>query len=167
MDDKTQDNVVVIDAEEVIEESVEPTEASVDAVPENVNVLLSLEEMIKTSIATVSNLRSEIKKHQEMFNDSFLNNPTYIENDKKVKEANKVKSTTRQEIIKQPAVAQLSGKIKDMRTDMKEKQNSLSDYLLEYQRLTGATQIEDNDGNVLDISNSAKLIKRSDPRKDK
>jgi len=160
MDDNQNNNS---DSPEIIDAEVVEGE---EIVPQDVNVLLSLEEMIKSNIATIEKLQSEVKKQTEMFNDSFFNNPTYIENDKKAKEAIKVKSVTRQELSKQPAVSQLAAKIKEMRTDMKERQNALSDYLLEYQRLTGATQIEDNDGQIRDIVNTSKLIKRSEPKKE-
>jgi len=55
----------------------------------------------------------------------------------------------------------LAQKIKDFNTDLKEKKAALSDYLLEYQRMSGATEIEGHDGKVRDIVNNAKLIKRS------
>ena len=55
----------------------------------------------------------------------------------------------------------LAQKIKDFNTDLKEKKTALSDYLLEYQRMSGATEIEGHDGQIREIINNAKLIKRS------
>jgi hypothetical protein len=46
-----------------------------------------------------------------------------------------------------------------MRQEIKERQASLSDYLQEYQRLSGATEIESNSGELLRIINSSKLKK--------
>jgi hypothetical protein len=63
--------------------------------------------------------------------------------------------------MKQPSVMQLSNQIKSMRQEIKERQSSLSDYLQEYQRLTGATEIETSDGNILRIINSSRLVKES------
>jgi hypothetical protein len=150
-----QDGVIVTSEVEETEVVTEP-EAVGDAA-----VLLNLEEMIKNYIASLDKLKEEKKKVQEMFDDSFVNNPTYRENAEKAKEALKVKATTRQQIASQPAVISLAQKVKGLSSDIKERQNSLSDYLLEYQRMTGANEIEDNDGQIREIINSAKLIKRS------
>lgn len=124
-------------------------------------VLLSLIELIKTNIDSLEKLQIEIRKQREMFDDSFNNDPVFREHTEKVKEANKVKSSTRQQIMKQPSVMQLSSHIKNMRQEMKERQASLSDYLQEYQRLTGATEIESSSGEILMIINSSKLKKDS------
>ena len=127
-----------------------------------VDVLLSLEEMIKNNIESLDKLRSDLKQQREMFEDSFANNPTYREHNEKVKEANKVKSQTRQQITNQPSVLQLANKIKSMRSEIKERQSALSDYLKEYQRMTGANEIEGRDGKIREIVNDAKLVVRSD-----
>lgn len=124
-------------------------------------ILLNLSEMIKNYIQSIDKLREEKKKHQEMFEDAFVNNPVYRENAEKAKEALKVKATTRQQIASQPSVIATAQKIKDLGRDLKERQIALSDYLLEYQRLTGANEIEDAEGQIREIINSAKLIKRT------
>lgn len=151
MDDQVKEN------EELEEESsvVEP-EVVGDAA-----ILLNLEEMIKNNIQSLDKLRDEQRKLREMFEDAFANNPTYRENAEKAKEALKVKATTRQQIASQPSVIATSTKIKGVSQDIKERMNALSDYLLEYQRLTGSNEIEDAEGQLREIINSAKLIRRS------
>jgi hypothetical protein len=124
-------------------------------------VLLSLEELIKNHIASIDTLKDELKKHREMFADSFINNETYRENEAQVKEANKKKSQTREQILNQPAMRDLGAKIKSLSSDLRERQSAISDYLLEYQRMSGATEIEGHDGEMREIINSAKLIKRA------
>ncbi len=161
MDDKnTPDDVVIT------EEVVEVTEATVSPSPTtDVDVLMSLEEMIKNNIEGIDRLKHEIKTHREMFEDTFNNNPTYREHSEKVKEVNKIKSQTRQQILNQPSVLQLANKIKSARSEIKERQGALSDYLKEYQRMTGATEIEGRDGKIREIINDAKLVVRSDKSK--
>jgi hypothetical protein len=117
--------------------------------------------MIKKYISQIDAMRIEVKKHKEMYDDSFLNNPTYIENTAKAKEAEKDLKVTKKNIASQPGVVQIALKMKNMRTELKEMQQSLSDYLLEYQRMTGANEIEGEDGKMRDIINNAKLIIRS------
>lgn len=123
-------------------------------------VLLSLEEMIKNNMAAIDKLTAELKEKKHMFSDSFQNDPTYKEHEDKWKEAKVVLQQTRQQILKQPAVMQMAEKIKSMTADVKERKASLSDYLLEYQRLTQATTIEDLEGNLREIQNSATAVKR-------
>ncbi len=124
-------------------------------------VLLSLEEMIKKYISRLDQLKIEVKKQREMYDDSFLNNPTYIENTEKAKAAAKDLQVTKKNIASQPAVIQVSLKLKSMRDEAKEIEQSLSDYLQEFQRLSGANEIEGEDGKIRDIVNTAKLVIRS------
>ncbi|CAN5186391.1 hypothetical protein BH11PAT1_BH11PAT1_7690 [soil metagenome] len=155
--DDNQNNVEEVVEADIVETTVETT--STDS--NQATVLLSLEEMIKSHISSLDRLRVEVKKQKEMFDDTFINNETYRENEKQAKEANKAKATTRDNIMKQPGVMQMNARIKDMRTEIKERQGELSDYLHEYQRMTGANEIMDNDGVIRDIIANLKLIKRS------
>ncbi len=157
MDDiqNTSENMDVQDAE-IVEASDDVTPVEGDA-----TVLTSLDELIKNHVKSIDKLRVEVKKQQDMINDGFQNDPVYRENEAKAKEATKVKNTTKQQIMKQPAMMTLSNKVKSMKAELKDKQFALSDYLLEYQRLSGANQIETDDGQVLEIVNVAKVIRKS------
>jgi hypothetical protein len=124
-------------------------------------VLISLEEMIKKNISRLDQLKNEVKKQREMYDDSFLNNPTFIENTEKAKTASKDLLVTKKNIASQPSVIQISLKLRSMRDETKEIEQSLSDYLQEYQRLSGANEIEGEDGKIRDIVNTAKLVVRS------
>lgn len=124
------------------------------------SALLNLEELIKNHIEAIDKLKLEIKQQREMLEDSFNNNPTYHEHDEKVKEAMKAKNSVRQEIAKQPSVATLNQKVKDLRFDMNEKSKTLSDLLQDFTEQTGATQIETRDGKVLEIVKTSKLVRR-------
>lgn len=123
--------------------------------------LLSLEELIKNHIDTIDRMRQELKEHREMFEDSFNNNPTYRELTEQAKEAAKKKNQARQQISKEPSVALLNQKIKDLRFDLSENQKTLSDLLQDYKDQTGATQIETRSGQVLEIIALLKLVKKN------
>lgn len=142
-------------------EIVENEEGEVTPVNGDATVLTSLDELIKNHVKSIDSLRFEIKKQQEMITDGFANDPVYRENDAKAKEAAKVKNTTKLQIMKQPAMMTLSNKVKSMKAELKDKQFALSDYLLEYQRLSGVNQIETDDGQVLEIVNVAKVVRKS------
>lgn len=150
-----------MDDQTPVQDDVQLTPSTNGQDSDQATILLSLEEMIKSNITSIDKLREEIKLQQQMFTDSFNNDPVFIENQKQVKEISKTLKTTRENIRKQPAVAILADKIKSMRLDLKERMTALSDYLQEYQRMTGATEIECADGDIREIVNSSKLIKRS------
>ncbi|GDX61769.1 hypothetical protein LBMAG33_0790 [Candidatus Levyibacteriota bacterium] len=151
MDDTNNENI------EVIEKESKPTQI----INDDLTVLLSLESLIKRNISKIEKLREDLKKSKQMLSDSFENDPTFREHAEKAKETSNIKNTTRQEILKQPSVSSVSAKVRDMSSELKEIQNSLSDYLKEYQRLSGSNEIEGEDGNLREIINTAKLIKRS------
>lgn len=124
-----------------------------------VDVLLNIENMIKTHVSSLERLKVEMKKHAEMVEDSFANDSTYKLHAEEAKKAAKQKSVTKSQIMKNPAVAVLVEKMKEMRTQVKELNGALSDYLREYARLSGSTEISDEQGNVWNITYSAKLVK--------
>lgn len=124
-------------------------------------LLIRIEEMIKTHIAQIDNLSKEITKRRDMVSDIFGNDETYQEHDKIAREAAKVRSGTKQQILKRPDVADLSAKLKELRSEKNELKNGLSDYLREYQRLSGSNEIEGEDGEVREIVYVARLVKKS------
>ncbi|HUQ85312.1 MAG TPA: hypothetical protein VM077_03215 [Candidatus Limnocylindrales bacterium] len=124
-------------------------------------ILLSLEEMIKNHIESIGKLKEELKAQREMFEDSFANSPVYHENDEKVKEATKAKLSVKKQISSQPSVAILAQKVKDLRVDISEKNQTLSDLVADYKEKTGATQIETRDGKIMEIVSTVKLVKKN------
>ncbi|HWY80105.1 MAG TPA: hypothetical protein VNW29_07145 [Candidatus Sulfotelmatobacter sp.] len=148
----------IIDGEEINELDVP---ISSQGGSDQANALLSLEELIKNHIEAIDKLRIELRTQREMFEDSFNSNPTFREHTEKVKDVTKAKNSVRQEIAKQPSVATLAQKVKDLRFDMNEQSKTLSDLLQDYREQTGATQIETRDGKVLEIVSTSKLVRRS------
>ncbi len=122
-------------------------------------VLMNLESLIKTHMSSISRLQEEVKKLKEMLDDIFANDPTYQEHTKLADEASKVKKATKQQILKRPQAAELDNKVKSLKSEMKENQASLSDYLREFQRMSGLNEIENDQGEVMEIVYTAKLVK--------
>lgn len=153
-----------MDPEEKIQEGEvveEVTQVALEPGAKNSEILLNMESLIKGHIATIDKLTEETRKHKSMLDDIFANDPTYQEHDKLAKEAAKVRQGTRQQILKQPQAADLDKKIKELKSELKENQGSLSDYLQEYARMAGVNEIEGDDGEVREIVYNAKLIKKS------
>lgn len=124
-------------------------------------LLVNLESTIKEHIASIDKSKGELKKLKEMLADTYCNDPVYQEHDKAVKEATKIRSKTKSELLKQPASAELNAKVKELSGELKDFQAALSDYLREYMRLSGSNEIEGDDGEVREIIYVAKLVKRS------
>ncbi|HEX7042606.1 MAG TPA: hypothetical protein VF189_05135 [Patescibacteria group bacterium] len=147
------------DTQEIVEAEV--VEDGIDSEKEDqTTVLLSLEQLIKSHIASIDKLRDESRKYKLMLEDALINDQVYQEHQKAAKEATKQKTSTKQQIMRQPANVQISNKIREMSSELKDKQMALSDYLLEYQRMTGVNEIEGEDGEVREIINTAKVVKK-------
>lgn len=124
-------------------------------------VLINMESMIKSHIASIDKLQTEAKSLKGMLDDIFVNDPTFQEHDKKAKETAKLKSQTKGEILKRPQAAELNNKVKSLKSEIKELQVALSDYLQEYARMSGVNEIEGEDGEVREIVYEARLVKKS------
>ena len=109
-------------------------------------LLGNLESSIKEHIVSVDKSKTELKKLKEMLSDMFTNDSTYQLHDAAVKDATKIRTKTKSELLKQPAAADLNAKVKELSAEIKDFQNALSDYLREYQRLSGSNEIEGDDG---------------------
>ncbi len=124
-------------------------------------VLVSLGELIKSHIQNLDRMRVELKEQKQMLEDGFINNTNFKTASDEAKTAAKKKAEIRHQIMQVPAVAAISQKIKSLSSEVKEKQMALSDYLLEYQRMAGVNEVEGYDGEVREIVNQARLVKKA------
>lgn len=120
--------------------------------------LETITNLIQNYLSQIETNREELKKARQMLNDGFENDPVYREHAEKAKEANKVKNATRAQIMKQPALMELKTKVKEMSEEIKAANEALSDYLQQYQKLTGLNSFETPDGKVKQIVYVAKLV---------
>jgi len=128
--------------------------------PEGAEEILSVTGLINTYITKIDILTETMKKAQEMLNDIFENDETYNLHSDKVKEANKLKSQTKQQIVRTPQVQELASKVKESRQSLKEIKDTLSEYLTDYARKTGSNEFEDETGQTHKIVYQAKLVKQ-------
>ncbi|RJP46327.1 MAG: hypothetical protein C4584_01720 [Armatimonadetes bacterium] len=127
----------------------------------NASVLLNMENMIKSYISSIDRQKEELSKYQGMLDDILENDATYKAHTEQAKEAARIKSATKQQILKQPQAAELADKVKNLRVEIKENQATLSDYAGEYQRMSGINEIEGEDGEMREIVLVPKIVKRS------
>ncbi|HRN95816.1 MAG TPA: hypothetical protein PLD54_00025 [Candidatus Levybacteria bacterium] len=150
------------DTNSVIIEEVEiTTQADNAAVPtDQSTVYLSLENLIRSNLTTIDTLQQQYREQKEMVDNVLENDSTYRQHLETANEANKVKSATRQQIMKRPDVIKIAEKMKSMKEEMKETQATISDLLQEYQRISGSNVIEREDGQILEIISISKLVKK-------
>lgn len=148
------DDAPVVDAD-VVPSTDKPSDDN------GAQVLLDLEQLIKTNIANIDRGKAELKKQREMLTSALENDETYRLHNEEAKKAAKQKAQTKYQIMQQPQNKQLAEKIKTIAADIKEADGALSDYLREYQRLSGTNEIETEDGEVREIVYVAKLVKKS------
>ncbi len=153
MDNTTDQTQTANDAEIVID--VPGTD------PGAAQVMLDLEQLIKTNVANIDRGKAELKKLREMENSALENDETYRLHNEEAKKAAKQKSATKAQIMQLPANKQLADKIRGIAEDIKEADGALSDYLREYGRMSGTNEIETEDGQIREIVYLAKLIKKS------
>ena len=124
---------------------------------DDAKLLLSLEEMIRNNRAIIENTRKELTENREMLKDTFENDPIYVEQNEEVKKASKIKNATKAQILKKADIAILADKVKSLQSQLKETTDALSDYLREYQRVSGSNTFEGENGEVLEIVYVARL----------
>jgi hypothetical protein len=137
----------------------EEVAASPKVKPGKVSELLQVEELVKRTFGKIEKLRGEAKLQKEMLEDSFKNDEVYREHEEKAKEAVKIRTSTKNQILKQPAVVVLAEKLKGLKQEIKEEEAFLSDYLQQYQTLSGSSEIETDEGVVRRIVTVAKLVR--------
>ncbi len=120
---------------------------------------LEMESLINRYLADIDVIKGKIKEQNDMLNDSFNNDKEYAEQQLKVKEETRKKNAIKQRIMKEPAVSLIAEKIKGMRTEMKDAQDALSDYVREYQRNSNLSQIVLPNGDVMQIVHVTRLRK--------
>jgi len=146
---------------EVAPTDVAPVKAEPTEVVAGHEVLLNLESMIKSSVRTIELQKTELRKFKEMIESVLQNSETYRLHNENAKQAAKIKSTTKAEIMKLPQNAAVAGKAKELSQSIKEMEDGLSEYLSEYTRMSGTNEIEGEDGEVREIVYVPKLIKKS------
>ena len=142
-------------------QDAEVVETSPETVSPGADTVLELENMIKNSMTIMDRNKSELKKLKEMLESALLNDSPYKEAADKAKEAAKENGKAKMNVMQNSATKQIDQKVKDMTQENKDLAVAQSEYLREYAKLSGTTEIEGDDGEVREIVYTAKLIKKS------
>lgn len=158
MDDNINSTDTISEGE-IVEETPSSTVGDGQAI-----VLQNLEGMIKSNISQIDKLAQDLKTQNEMLTSIFENDETYKAHAAAAKEASRVKTGTKNEILKRADVAHVNEKVKGLRAEIAELKDAQSSYLQEFARMSGSNEIEGEDGEVREIVYTARLIKRNKPQ---
>lgn len=131
-----------------------------DTTQDGATILLELETTIKNHIADIDRRKAELKKHREMLESALLNDETYRTHHEEAKKAAKTKAQTKFQILQVAQNKGIAEKVKELTAEIHELDGALSDYLREFGRMSGTTEIETADGEVREIIYVAKLVKK-------
>ncbi len=132
-----------------------------DGTGDQVKTLLNVQAMINSALAKMQRIKEDLNPIKEMMD-------SYLENDEKYKQlvdlskkATKAKSARKKELLTTDNGEELKAKMDVLKEDNQEAKEQLSYYLREYQRLTGANEIETDDGELREIKNTARLVRKT------
>jgi hypothetical protein len=116
--------------------------------------------MINRQLLDIDKKKDEVKLLKASLDDAFKNDIKYREFEDKVKEATRLRTTYKQAMMKDPAIAQANVNYINAKDDLKDMQSALSDYLKEYKRISNLTQFETDNGEILQIAEYFKLVRK-------
>ncbi len=126
---------------------------------DQVVLISSLEQLITSKLMSIDDTQKKMNEFREMIESIFENEPTFQQHSKEAKEAIKVKTQTKKEILKRPDVAQTTAKFNDAKSMFRDLKEDLSSLLQEYAQTTGRNQFEMPDGTINEIVYNARLVK--------
>lgn len=125
----------------------------------NYDSRLAAEGVIKNQLQQIEVLQNEIKRLREMETDSLINNEAFSERKLAHEESTKQLKQAKQAALTTPEAKNISQKLSEAKDRLNDLRKSLSDALVSFEKLAGTNQIEVEDGDVRQISYTAKLIK--------
>jgi flagellar biosynthesis GTPase FlhF len=113
--------------------------------------------VIQEKIAAIEQTRQEIKVLNDMLKDSLTNDTTYQALEEEAKQFNDKRKQARETVTNQPHVQEIQMQIKDQKEKLKDLQELLSHYLLEYYNETKSNEVADHEGKARKVVINARL----------
>ena len=156
-ENKTIDQTTIIDGQ--IDESA-VADTATNSKQSQAELVISLTGLINSNLAEISSLEKEMAKHKEMVDSVLENDPTYSEHAEAAKEAARIKGNTKKEIFKRPDVKHIVDKLLELKQNLADTKEELSNYVQEYASASGQNYFEAEDGTIQEIVYTAKLRKK-------
>lgn len=119
-----------------------------------------LENLIQGHLSDLQTHQKSLKEQSAMLRDAFENDASYAEVSQKAREIQKQKKAIKDKIMEEPAVSAQNDKVIELKSQVKETQQALSDYLTQYFEESGLRQITGTDGETHEIVTMVKLVKK-------
>ena len=157
----TNNNKQTADPQLARQKTLQGDSVASDGGNDKVKTLQNIESMINSSLAKMQRIKEDLNPVKEMI-DSFLeNDEKYNQLVEVSKKAGKAKSARKKDLLTEDGGQELKSKLDTLKEERKDTQEQLSYYLREFQRLTGANEIETDDGELREIKLSAKLVRKT------
>jgi len=131
------------------------TSASSDA-----ELMINLGNLINSNLTEIDKIEADLANQKEMLDSVLENDSTYKDHAERAKEASRIKTATKKEIFKRPDVSHVVVKLNELKDDIKNTKEELSQYVQEYARVSGQNYFEAADGSIQEIVYVAKLRKK-------
>lgn len=159
MDDNNIEEPVV---EGELADTTETQVATTPSEPQSqAELVVSLTNLINANLSEIENLEKEMAKHKEMIDSVLENDSTYKDHAEKAKEAARIKSNTKKEIFKRTDVKHVVEKLTELKDNLSDTREELSNYIQEYAQASGQNYFEAEDGTIQEIVYIAKLRKKA------
>lgn len=153
-----------LQSDNIIDGQVEEVEADnslVTSTPASqAEIVVSLTNLINSNLKELDALEAEMSKHKEMIDSVLSNDATYKDHLEKAKETARIKSNTKKEIFKRPDVKHVVEKVGELKENIRDTKEELSNYIQEYATASGQNYFEAEDGTIQEIFYVAKLRKK-------
>ncbi len=156
MDDQKTEETGVEALNEVPQE-----ESGVSAGQSQAELIVSLTNLINANLSEISNIEKELARHKEMVDSVLENDSIYKDHAEKAKEAARIKSNTKKEIFKRPDVKHVVEKLAELKDNLSDTRDELSNYIQEYAQTSGQNYFEAEDGTIQEIVYVAKLRRKA------
>lgn len=160
-----------MDSNDIKEPDTKPISTSTEALveveevdAESDNTLLTMaavENLIKRKILQIEELKDTGRTYKEMIDSYLENDEEYSRLDLQAKEAAKAKNAKKKNLLELNEIKSTADKYKENQLELKEIRQSLSNDLNQFQKLSGASEIELEAGDLRQIVYVAKLVKRA------
>lgn len=124
-------------------------------------LVVNLGNLINANLKELGSLETQMGQQKEMIDNVLQNDATYKQHEEQAKEATRVKSNTKKEIFKRTDVAHVVIKLSELKENVRDTKEELSQYLQEYAKISEQNHFESTDGIIHEIVYTARLRKKA------
>jgi len=117
-----------------------------------------LTEMIAKRMQIIDDLQTDLRKVKSLYEESLENDAQYHQIQEDVIKVQETAKEKRVAILENSTYKAMRDQMKELRQNIKENKEALSQDLVDYYKESGVTEIEDSDGNIKHMKFSVKLV---------